>query len=449
MAPSHSFILLLSLVLSPFVQAAPWIVTDTYEQDVNTDYYSELVTEINQISPTATLPVEALSTITSTNTIYDYTVIEKLYPTGYGEERDLYDGYRNAIGSDGTYHSTIYKVNLTFSAPTACSTQWTTTTAATVRPPYAIATLLPRDNVVTSTSIDSSQPFEPTTFIYEVVFVEPTQIPSRTLNSLSLYNTPTSRYIGSGCQYTGVTSDYSGNSGYYTGLSDGSGDGTSDSDGTSSSGSGYYNYGYDDDYNWFTSTWGSGLGISYLAIVLICGLGWIGIVFILGMIEAWVRFRRLMTGWQTRRGFPLFWSFLLLPLSLFCLFCFRKGYRARSKEDAEILQKRWDAMGFWTKIRLFFAWGFRFKYPTVLGPAPATVKANKRPVESGPRLLDVTPPGTNAPSRAASTEGAPGAGPEMGQVPASQIQPQPHVSPQTSGVLVVGRDEESGPVRYA
>ncbi|KAJ5615384.1 hypothetical protein N7537_000498 [Penicillium hordei] len=426
MAPSHSFLLFLSLVLSPFVQAAPWIVTDTYEQEVNTDYYSELVTEINQISPTATLPVEALSTITSTNTNYDYTVVEKLYPTGYGEERDLYDGYPNAINSDRTYHSTIYKVNLTFSAPTACSTQWTTTTAATVRPPYGIATLLPRDNVVTSTSVDNSQPFEPMTYIYEVVFVEPTQIPSKTLDSLSLYNTPTSRYIGSGCQYTGVSSDYNGNSGYYTGISDGPGstqytDGSSDSDGTSSSGSGYYDYGYDDDYNWFTSTWGSGLGISYLAIVLICGLGWIGIVFILGMIEAWVRFRRLMTGWQTRRGFPLFWSFILLPLSLFCLFCFRKGYRARSKEDAEILQKRWDSMGFWTKMRLFFAWGFRFKYPTVLGPAPPSVKANKRPVESGPRLLDVTPPGTNAPSRVASTEGAPGA----------------------------GHGEESGPVRYA
>ncbi|KAJ5535015.1 hypothetical protein N7527_001269 [Penicillium freii] len=421
MAPSHSFILLLSLVLSPFVQAAPWIVTDTYEQEVNTDYYSELVTEINQISPTATLPVEALSTITSTNTIYDYTIVEKLYPTGYGEERDPYDGYRNVVGSDGTYHSTIYKVNLTFSAPTACSTQWTTTTAASVRPPYGIATLLPRENVVTSTSIDNSQPFEPTTYIYEVVFVEPTQIPSKTLHSLSLYNTPTSRYIGSGCQYTGVTSDSSGNSGYYTGSSDGS-----DSDGTSSSGSGYYNYGYDDDYNWFTSAF-----------------------FILGMIEAWVRFRRLMTGWQTRRGFPLFWSFILLPLSLFCLFCFRKGYRARSKGDAEILQKRWDAMGFWTKMRLFFAWGFRFKYPTVLGPAPATVNANKRPVESGPRLLDVTPPGTNAPSRAASTEGAPGAGPKMGQVPASQVQPQPHAVSRASGALPAGHHEESGPVRYA
>ncbi|CDM34918.1 hypothetical protein DTO013E5_3181 [Penicillium roqueforti] len=431
MAPSHSFILFLSFVLS-CVQAAPWIVTEVYEQDVTTDYYSEVVTEVHEITPTATLPAEALSTITSTDTIYDYTVVEKLYPTGYGTALGFDAGY-DTVDSDGNYHSTIYQVNLTFSAPTACSTQWTITTAAAVTPPYEIAALLPRDNVITSTSVDSAQPFQTTTYIYEIVFVEPTQIPSPTLSSLSSYNAPTSRYIGSKCQYTD-SSDYSGNSGYYTGLS--SGPGTT---GYSGGSSGYYDYDYD-DYNWFTSTWGSGIGISYLAIVLICALGWIGIVFILGMIEAWVRFRRLMTGWQTRRGFPLFWSFILLPLSLFCLFCFRKGYRARSKEDAVILKKRWDAMSFWTKMRLFFAWGFRFKYPTVLGPAPATVKASKRPDESGPRLLDVTPPGTSAPSRAASTEVAPAAGPEMAQAPA-----QPHAAPEASGALP-GHDVEAGPV---
>jgi hypothetical protein len=33
----------------------------------------------------------------------------------------------------------VYKVNLTYSAPTACSTQWTTTTAVAVTPPYEIA----------------------------------------------------------------------------------------------------------------------------------------------------------------------------------------------------------------------------------------------------------------------------------------------------------------------
>ncbi|CAI7609673.1 unnamed protein product [Penicillium glandicola] len=412
MAPSHSFILFLSFVLS-LVQAAPWIVTDIYEQAVNTDsYYSDLVTEIYQISPTATLPAEALSTITSTDTVYDYTVIQKLYPTGYGEERGY--NYLDSVDDDGNIHETVYKVNLTFSAPTACSTQWTTTTAVTVVPPYEIASLLPTDNV-------------PTTYIYEVVFVEPTQLPSSSLLSLSYLYAPTSVYSGAGCQYTGYDSS--------TGLSSGYG-------------SGYYGYGdYYDDDNWFTSTWGSGLGISYLAILLICTLGWIGIVFILGMIEAWVRFRRLMTGWQTRRGLPLFWSFIWLPLSLFCLCCFRKGYRARSKEDAEILQKRWDEMGFWTKIRLFFAWGFRFKYPTVLGPAPEPVQGSKRPHASGPRLLDPTPPSTNAPSRAGSTADVPAAGPEMSQAPYSQD--LPHATSQTSGVIPAGHGEETGPVRYA
>jgi hypothetical protein len=418
MAPTHSFILFLSFVLS-LVQAAPWIVTDVYEQRVITDsYYSDVVTEVQQISPTATLPAEALSTIVSTDTIYDYTIVQKLYPTGYGEQRGVYDGYRD-MDDDGNYHGTIYKVNLTYSAPTACSTQWTTTTGVTITPPYEIATLLPRDNVETSTSIDSSQAFEPTTYIYEVVFVDPTQVPKSTLNSLSYYNTPTARYSGAGCEYTGRSSHYGYSDGYNTG------EGSSDSGYNDSY---YYGYGYYDDGNWFTSSRWTGWGISYLGIVLVCTLGWIGLIFILGMIEAWVRFRRLMTGWQTRRGIPLFWAFLLLPLSLFFLFCFRKGYRARSKEDAEILKQRWNAMSFWTKLRLFFAWGFRFKYPTVLGPAPALVRTSKKPNETGPRLLNPTDA-------------------EMSQTPGPQAQP-PAVS-QASGALPAGHAQETGTVHYA
>ncbi|KAJ5834236.1 hypothetical protein N7447_000262 [Penicillium robsamsonii] len=415
MAPSHSFILFLSFVLTPFVQAAPWIVTDVYEQKVTTNYYDEVTTVVQQISPTATLPSEALSTITSTDTIYDYTVIQKLYPTGYGVERGSYYDYHDGVDSDGNYLSTIYKVNLTYSAPTACSTQWTTTTGVTITPPYEIATLLPRDNVETSTSVDNGKAFQPTTYIYEIVFVEPTQLPKSSLSTLKLYHAPTSVYTGAGCEYTGLTSHYGYSDDYNTGET---------ASGSGYTSSNYYDY-YDDD-NWFTSARWSGIGISYLAITLICVLGWVGIVFILGMIEAWVRFRRLMTGWQTRRGLPLFWAFIWLPLSLFFLCCFRKGYRARSKEDAEILQKRWDAMGFWTKIRLFFAWGFRFKYPTVLGPAPALVRASKRPTESGPRLLD--PPAA-----------------EMSQAPGLA---QPYPAPQVSGVLPAGHGE-SGPVHYA
>ncbi|KAJ5774675.1 hypothetical protein N7457_009571 [Penicillium paradoxum] len=425
MAPSHSFILFLSFVLSPLVLAAPWIVTDYYEEVTTSRYYYGLTTEINQISPTATLPDEALSTITSTETDYDYTVIEKLYPTGYGVDRPYNNYYDISVDRDGKYHTTVYKVNLTFSAPTACSTQWTTTTAVEITPPADIRNLLPRETVVSSTSVDNDLAFQPTTYIYEVVFVEPTQLPSSSLSQLSSWNSPTGMYQGEGCRPTGSSDGFYGGSyedGYY-----------------------YSGYGYWDDNWWFTSKYGLGLGISGLAITLICLLGWIGIVFICGMIEAWVRFRRLMTGWQTRRGLPLFWAFILLPFSLFFLFCFRKGYRARSKEDAAILRQRWEAMGFMTKLGLFFAWGFRFKYPTVLGPAPARVAGSKRPKESGPRLLDATPPTTNPPSRAGTDTGVAPAGPEMAQ--ASDSQAQPRAPAPESGVLPAGHDEEAGHAR--
>lgn len=424
MAPLHSFILFLSFVLSPLVLAAPWIVTDIYEEKPTTRYYYGLTTEINQISPTATLPEEALSTITSTNTYYDYTVIQELYPTGYGVDRPYNRYYDLSLDDEGNYHTTVYKINLTYSAPTACSTQWTTTTAVLVTPPSEVKNLLPRESVATSTSVDNATPFQPTTYIYEIVYVEPTQLPSSSLSSLSRWNTPTGVYVGEGCRATGFSgSSSSGSSsdGYYYGDN-------------------YYGYyGYWDDNDWFTSKWGLGLGISGLAITLITLLGWIGVVFLCGMIEAWVRFRRLMTGWQTRRGLPLFWAFILLPFSLFLLCCFRKGYRARSKEDAAILREKWEAMSLGTKLRLFFIWGFRFKYPTVLGPAPPPVRPSKKPHESGPPLLDATPPSTVAPSRAVSDTNVAAAGPEMSQT-------QPQAATQASGALPV-RDEEAGQAR--
>lgn len=88
-------------------------------------------------------------------------------------------------------------------------------------------------------------------------------------------------------------------------------------------------------------------------------------------------------------------------------------------------------MSFGTKLKLYFIWGFRFKYPTVLGPAPARVQGSKRPKESGPRLLETTPPGTNAPSRDGFERAVSG---EMQQAPAS-------------GVVSENRDAEIGQAR--
>ncbi|RAQ48679.1 hypothetical protein AFGD_010799 [Aspergillus flavus] len=428
MAPSHSFMLFLSVIfthLCSLVVAVPWVVTDYYEQAVVTEAYyygSEVITTIQEVSPTATSLPEAVSTITSIGTGYyggDATVIQKLYPTGVGESLDDYDRYPYYRDNS---HYTIFKVYLTYSAPTGCATQWTQTTAVPVSPPVVVQNLLPRTATETSISVDSSQPFQPTTYTYDVVYVDPTQVPSSSLDSLSYYNRPTSLYTGAQCYYTSTEGSYSRSS--YGGY-----------------------YGYDDDYNWFLDDYY--MGISPLALTLILTIGWIGLFLILGFIEAFVRFRRLMTGWQTRRGLPVCWSLTVIPISLLLLCFFRKGYRARSQADAEILKKRWDAMGFWTKLRLFFVWGFRFKYPPMLGPAPARVKTSKQPGKNpGPRLLTPSPSQSVAPdSRQGSTAGRSAGDLEMAEASPEALQhpSQAAVPPSTaSGALPPHQDDHIG-----
>ncbi|RDH26764.1 hypothetical protein BDQ94DRAFT_127636 [Aspergillus welwitschiae] len=404
MATSRSFSGVLSLLLlfqlSSFVSAAPWIVTADYQEVVTTErhYYATYTTTlVEQITPTVTSMPEAVSTATSlgsSNYYYyynddedaekDVTIIQQLYPTGVGSVVDDYDyGYGYGYDDDDIYHSTKFVVNMTYSAPTGCSSRWTQTTAVEVVPPTEVQDLLPRTAVATSISVDSSRPFQPTTYTIDIVYVDPTQIPTSSLESMSLYNRPTSLYTASSCAYTG-----SNGNGYYGGSS-------------------YYgDYGYDDDYNWFTDDYY--MGISPLALTLILTLGWIGLCLILGFLEAWIRFRRLMMGWQTRRGLPVCWSLTILPFTLLLLCFFRKGYRARTDADGEVLRKRWKAMGFWTKLRLFFVWGFRYKYPPVLGPAPARVKTSKQPAKNpGPRLLEPSPSPSVAPQSRPGSASAP------------------------------------------
>ncbi|KAJ5198444.1 uncharacterized protein N7498_007561 [Penicillium cinerascens] len=424
MAPARSFLYFLTLVIySSLVRAAPWIVTDYWEEELITSYpfdydniYSSAavtpyVTTVNQeVRPTITPLPEPVSQYSSIDSGYyngDVTIVNELYTATIGTPAyDLAYG-----GADSLYESTIYVVNLTYTAPTGCSTQWTTTTTATVTPPdTVVGALLPQTATSTSLSVDkTSTLFSPTTYTYLYVWVEPTQIPNASLACLSDQSRPTGLYEGSKCQYK-------------------------------SSGECGYDYGDDgDDGAWYNDPW---WGISPLAIILICILGWVGLFFLLGVIEAWFRFRRLMTGWQTRRGFPISWAFMLIPVSLFCLCCFRKGYRSRNAADAAFLQQKWRDTSAWTKFKLFIIWGFRFKYPDVLGPAPARVKQSKRPgKDAGPPLLNASPSQSamwGSPMAAGAR-----AGPEMEQGPSPVQHPtQVPLVPGPPAASSGGREEE-------
>ncbi|KAF9882776.1 hypothetical protein FE257_005165 [Aspergillus nanangensis] len=376
--------LCLSLVTQ--VLARPWEVTALYEQAVYTNelLLSSTFTEIVPISPTAISLPEAISTITTVSPDpYDYdevTIVQKLYPSGVGE----------LANPDDTYNLR-FKVNLIYTAPAGCSSQWTSTVAAEVSPPQAARELLPKPSVTTSLSVDNIHPFQPATHTYTVVFVDPTQLPSYTLENLHYNNRPTALYTDSDCAYTTTTTtSYAPTPtppwllpGYYTFNS------YTDS-------SAYYNAhnpSTDPETPWIFDKTLLGIAITPLGLILALTIGWIGLFLLLGFLEAWIRFRRLMTGWQTRRGLPICWSLTVLPVSLLLLFWFKKGYRARSTPDSEILQRRWREMGAGTKLRLFFVWGFRFAYPPMLGPAPARVKTSKQPGKNpGPRLLEPTPP---------------------------------------------------------
>ncbi|KAJ5633055.1 hypothetical protein N7490_009394 [Penicillium lividum] len=397
MAPLHSFNIL-SLVFTAFlpsVLAKPWIVTEAYEEvrvtgyaydEYQESYVPTVTTSIEEIRPTESPLPEAVSTITSVDELSSVTIIQQLYPTNVGTPVPYYYDYYNYY-TDDTDHTTVYVVNITYSAATACSTQWTTTAAVTVYPPDAIANLLPTTAMSTSLSVDNSRPFEPTTYTVDYIWIEPTQIPSSSLSYLSTEYAPSTQYDDS-CYY--------------------------------STGNSYCEYCNYDDYegNWFFDPWYLGGGISPFALTMIILFGWIGVWLIAGFIEAWVRFRRLCLGWQTRRGIPLCWAFTVLPISLLLIIGFRKGFRSRSETDAVELRKQWDSLGFWKKLKLFFVWGFRFKYPPILGEAPPRVKASKQPGQKGvkqPResLLGPEPMATGAAQPRGVSENT---DPEMGEV---------------------------------
>ncbi|EPS26497.1 hypothetical protein PDE_01434 [Penicillium oxalicum 114-2] len=419
MAPTHSLICVLSFILAcwtPLVLGAPWIVTDHFQQieevGYGYDYSRDARTYITrttyeEIIPTATSLPEAISTnvIVATDQYYDESVtkVNILYPSGVaGTPVPLtqYDGYN--YGSSADYTTTVWVVNLTFSAPTGCSTQWTTTTAVQVKPPTNVAMtfvpLLPTTAASTSYSVVNDGAFKSSTYVYQYIWVDPTQVPSASLASLSDLYHPISKYgtADRACVYEGS------NSGSYESPYDPS-----------------FGYGY---------SWG--YERSLLAIALITLFAWVGFFFICGIIEQWFRFRRLMNGWQTRRGIPFCWVLTLIPLTCLCLFCFRRGYRARNAHDAAVLQKRWKALSAWKKFTLFLKWGFRYKYPTILGPAPQRVIPSKRPGKhpgelAGPPLLDSTASQDDvnapvSPARSLNQRAASDAsGPEMSQAHAS------------------------------
>jgi hypothetical protein len=390
-------------------------VTEYYEASVQTRGYT--YTYIYDIaSPTGTaLPIPiATSSIISTD--YDggaATVVRVLYPSlpAYATR----SSEAATATATNAVEITSYFVNAVFTAPTSCSSSWAYTTAIAVDPPYYIAADLTPTSVSTSWITDNSQPFQPTTIGEAIAFIDPTQLPEASLSSITAYYGPTPA-----CYYPG-----NGNYGGYSGSSSGSFCSQNPYSASCN--------GDNSEDNWlYDSYW---YGISPLAIILISVLGWTFVLVIIGLFESYFHFNRLMKGWQARRGLPITWWFWIFPFTCFIGLCVsRRGFQARSAEEAQELENKWREMGFWRRMGLWLRHGFTWGYPAILGPAPPRVGRPSRSVPVQP-LLQVSPPSTAGGSSrqptpqtsTADVERAPAAGQEM-----SQVQPPSPTLPESS-----------------
>lgn len=397
----HDFFLLLSFLVSirsfrmlPFfiflvslVAGAPWIVTEYYEinEDVMTSSVFGLsttlvqtITETNiiDVTPAVTASLEsALSTTTELRPVDPYytssvaTIVQVLLPSGaVATPTSTPVSFGLAPTPDSI--ATSYYVNIGYTAPTSCSSHWTTTSAVPVRVPYQIETLIRPTSVATSLSVDNEYAFQPTTYTIEMFFIAPSQLPGSSLSELSYQNLPTAASL---CSYPTASSG-----GYDSG------------------------YGQGNNANWLhDSYW---YGISPLAIILITTLGSFGFWFVVGCIESFVQFRDLMRGLPARRGPPRAWC-MLAPITSCLVFCFTsKGFYGRPEDEAKELEDKWNAMGAGEKFRLWLKWGFRYKYPPMLGPRPGRVGtlppvAVSRPRGEEPGVAGVAPLLHASPSR--------------------------------------------------
>jgi hypothetical protein len=90
------------------------------------------------------------------------------------------------------------------------------------------------------------------------------------------------------------------------------------------------------------------------------------LIFLIGFLESYLWFRRLMLGRGALRFGTICW----------CLLCFwvillTRRSASRSEADQKLLREHWATLSAGTRLRLWCKWGFRWKYPAeLLGEPP-------------------------------------------------------------------------------
>ncbi|KND91630.1 hypothetical protein TOPH_03911 [Tolypocladium ophioglossoides CBS 100239] len=310
----------------------PGVTTVTYSYfDSSSTVYRR--TRTQTIKPDATITANAISSSTLTDSYDDLEVVNVFLSLSAVAPSDIqttssYTPY--SYNTDVRY--TFYVQPVAFTAPRSCPTPFTATTRTTVRVPSAVASQVTA--TATSTGVYTYNDGDVYTAV--TVYIDKTYWPSATdLSSLYLY----SAYVANCRNPAATTTRGSGSGSGRDGGAGGAGDGDQDCDSEDGCG---------------IQTWGI-----VLAVVLPA-------VFLLGFVESFVWFSRLMTGKATLRFGTVCWLLLCWPI----IFLTRR-VPSRSTEDQERLREQWKGMGAGKKMGLWLRLGLRHRYPVeLLGDHP-------------------------------------------------------------------------------
>jgi len=388
MAPQHALVALLSLAATTsaqFVQAttttAFWTYTSRYAAFASPSVYTSVnggvrtvtYTDLRTIKPSVT-PTATPSSTSIYNRYNDLQLVYQYYGIGaVNAESDLVpeEDYSATRLSTSVSTSIVFSMPVTLTAPASCPTQFTVTTTATVTVPSQVW-----DQVKPTSTVNAgistyyagyqyniqtwylsagAAPFTTSSYLYYRIYVA------------SCSTLPSSRTT------TGART-----------ISTGGG-------GTVSSGGG----GYSDDsiycsrYSYYC---GTPLKIWIIVIAsVIPGL------FLLGFLESWFWFRRLMMGKSAMRFGTVCWVLISL-----LVLCFTRMQDARSKEDQKLLQEKWKNMGSGAAFKAWWKWGFRHAYPvehlgqfsrTTVGVVPAGQPLNPAMAQAPMFTPGAPPPG--------------------------------------------------------
>jgi len=394
MAPQYTLVSLLSLAAATSAQfaittsqsaSAFWTVTNRVAAFPSPSLYTSAnggvrtysYTEYRTVKPSVT--INATPTSTSVNNRYDdLQIVIQYYSVGaVSAESDLVpERDYSATSTTSTTTSIVFSMPIVLSAPASCPTPYTVTATTTVDIPSQVW-----DQIKPTSTVSAGLSTMLREYVYDkqTWYLSPGAAPY-TASSYANYRI----YIASCSTLPSYLTRTRTSYAYPTSTSD-----------LRSGGSDY-------DDNYCYSYYGCGTRLT-MRIIIIASV--IPGLFLLGFIESWFWFRRLMNGKSAMRFGTMCWV-VMSPWVL----CFTRMQDARSKDDQKVLQDKWKAMGSGAAFKAWWKWGFRHRYPVEhLGQFSKTtvgVVPEGQPLHPA---MDQMPPPMFTPGAPPPAFGAPGA----------------------------------------